>query len=70
MSPSNSKAETSLMKDFDTGYVICPDGNQEHAYNAIRKTTTKLCQKVRATYLMERETWQVPTIEAEPKTII
>ena len=41
------------------GYWICPDGNQEHAYNAIMKDVTELCQKVGTPYLTEQETCQI-----------
>ena len=49
------------------GYWICPDGNEEHAYNAIMKDITELYQKVGAAYLTERETWQVLRQRLNPK---
>ena len=41
------------------GYWICPDGNQDHAYNAIMKDMYKFPQKVGTAYLTKQETWQV-----------
>ena len=49
------------------GYWICPDGNQDHAYNAIMKDMYEFCQKVGTAYLTERETWQVLRQRLNPK---
>ena len=40
------------------GYWICPDGNQDHTYDAIMKDMIDFCQKVRSASLTLWETKQ------------
>ena len=51
----------------ELGYWIYPDGNQEHAYNAMMKDMYKFSQNVDTAYLTKRETWQVLRQRLNPK---